>query len=189
MSIWRLGALASLPLLLAACAASGPKFAEVETGFPAQRPGEGRIFFYRQTGMGAAVQPEIKLNGQPVGAPEPSSFFFVDRPAGKYTASARTEVESTVDFDLHAGEPTYVRMDMTMGLFVGHPQLSVRPPAEAAAALRQLAYIGAVPVASGRLAAPPAAGTPAPAPAPARQSAPAAGVTLDDLRGLLPPKQ
>lgn len=192
MSFWRLGVLASLPLLLAACAASGPKFSEVQASFPAQRSGEGRIFVYRELGMGGAVQPEIKLNGQPVGAPEPGSFFFVDRPAGKYTASARTEVESSVDFTLVPGEATYVNLAITMGLLVGHPHLSVRAPAEAMAAIGGLAYIGAVPVVRGQQAvagAPASASAAAAAPGPARQAKPASGVTMDDLRGLLPARQ
>jgi hypothetical protein len=190
----RLAAIACLTLLLAGCAATGPKFAEVEANLPALRAGEGRIYIFREnTGMGAGVRPDVRLNGEVVGAPQPGSFFFVDKPVGHYTASARTEAESSVEFLLREGENAYVSLRIGMGLLVGRPQLMLHPAQAGAAALPGLAYIGSVPLAPGR-ADPVTAGavpggtgrstTPAPVAAPpaARQGA----VTLDDLSGLLP---
>ncbi|WBY00165.1 DUF2846 domain-containing protein [Ramlibacter tataouinensis] len=189
-------AVACFSVLLAACAATGPRFTEVQANLPQLRGGEGRIFFFRDnSAVGAAVQPDIRLGGEDVGALQPGAFFFVDRPAGHYTASARTESESSVDFDLRGQDTVYVSLHITMGLLVGRPTLTLHPPDAGAAAVQSLAYTGSIPLApnrsapsAGRATATSPAPEPAPTPTPAPATAPSPGaVTLDDLRGLLPP--
>jgi hypothetical protein len=179
---WHWGALLALVMLLAGCAASGPKYAEVEASMPSLRPGQGRIVFLRTTGFGPGVRPDIRLNGDVVGASEPGSFFFVDRPVGRYTASARTEVESSVEVQVRDGEVSYVESRITMGLFIGHPLLSIATEPQALAALPSLAYTGAIPLVPGR----PRQSATRPSPASPAGVRPG-GVTMDDLRGLLPP--
>lgn len=181
--------------LLAGCAATGPRFIEVQGSLPELREGEGRVFFFRENkGMGAGVRPDVRLNGEVVGAPQPGSFFFVDRPAGHYTAQARTEAESSVSFELAAGESVYVSLQIGMGLLVGRPQLMVHPAAMGEAALPQLAYIGSIPLVPGQPhpvtggavrggTQTPTPQGPGPAPQAATRRSP---VTMDDLRGLLP---
>jgi hypothetical protein len=83
---------------------------------------KGRIYFYRSGILGAAVQPEIRLNNEVVGRAVPGGFFFVDRPKGSYEASATTEVESKLAFALAPGETKYIRVSISLGLFVGHMQ-------------------------------------------------------------------
>lgn len=187
---------ACLALLLSACAATGPKFIEVEASLPEVRPGEGRIFIFREhSTVGGGVRPDIRLNGQVVGSPPGGGFFFVDRPAGRYTATARTEIESRVEFELPEGQAAYVSIHINVGFVVGRPQLFVHPPVTGAAALRYLSYAGTIPLVPGR-ASPVTAGTlpggapqspPQAAPHPAQQAAMPSAVTMDDLRGLLPP--
>jgi hypothetical protein len=193
MRFLRLAAIACLTILLGACAATGPRFAEVEASLPQLRPGEGRIFIFREnTAVGAGVRPDVRLNGEVIGTPQPGSFFFVDRPAGRYTASARTEAESTVEFEVGNGESAYVSLKIGMGLLVGRPHLAVLPAAAGAAALPSLAYIGAIPLVPGK-ADPVTAGAlrggtgkpPAQQP-PSGRAASQSPVTMDDLSGLLP---
>lgn len=62
----RLFPLVLVSALLSACA-SGPKYADVMSTQPSLTPTQGRIYFYRPSALGAAVQPDIKLNGQKVG--------------------------------------------------------------------------------------------------------------------------
>ncbi len=64
--------------------ASGPVFSEVSKSFVAPKPDEGRIFVYRTSALGAAVQPSVMLNGKDVGSAVPHGFFYVDRPGGSY---------------------------------------------------------------------------------------------------------
>jgi hypothetical protein len=81
---------------------------------------QGRIYFYRTYMMGAAVQPSIYLNGEAVGKAVPGGFWYVDRPSGNYEVSATTEMENKLTFTLERAQTRYVRLDMSIGLFVGH---------------------------------------------------------------------
>lgn len=183
MQIFRLLVIAAA-IFLTGCAATGPRYAEVEANFPTLRPGYGRLVVYRSGGLGAAVQPDIKLNGEVVGKSQPQGFFFADRTAGKYTVSARTEVETTLDVDLVEGGTTYVQTSITVGLLVGQPRLTLRDESTAIQQLPRLAYIGGIPLIPGTPRASTANNT---AVRSTDERTRAAGpVTLDDLSGLLP---
>jgi hypothetical protein len=80
----------------------------------------GRIYFYRPSVHGAAIQPNIYLNGKVVGKAVSKGFFYVDTPLGEYKAVATTEVRRTLSFTLDKGETKYVLMQITMGFWVGH---------------------------------------------------------------------
>ncbi|WP_316152113.1 DUF2846 domain-containing protein [Cupriavidus sp. BIC8F] len=130
--------------LLAGCA-SGVKHADMAASIPTMKPGEGRVYFLRSASMfGAAIQPDLRLNNQVVGESKPGGFFFVDRPAGKYVASAATETEKTLSFVLDAGETKYVRSSPSIGLMVGRVVLELETPEKAKAELASLSYTGDV---------------------------------------------
>lgn len=112
-------------LLLGGCAAfimgcaSGPKYGQVRIAQLGQE--NGRIYFYRITGaFGAAIQPAVKLNGQVVGVAKPTGFFYVDRAPGNYEVETSTEVNRRLTFTLEKGQTRYVRLNIGMGVFVGH---------------------------------------------------------------------
>jgi hypothetical protein len=119
MRIGKILALCALTLL-AGCATGGARYADVNVAAPKLAADRGRIYFYRTSILGLAIQPGIKLNGESVGSAAPGGFFFVDRPRGNYVASSATEVESTLAFALAAGETKYVRTSITPGIVVGH---------------------------------------------------------------------
>ncbi len=179
-------------LVLGGCAATGPRFSEVQEGFPAIKAGHGRVMVYRTGGLGPAIQPDVRLNGEVIGKMQPEGFFFVDRPVGRYTVSARTEIETSLDVELTDGLTVYVEGMITMGLFVGQPRFSLQSETTARGKLTALAYTGAVPLAAARSAGGASAGTAPPAgipsgPGPGSPSPRAGGrVTMDDLSGLLP---
>ena len=129
-----------LVALLSGCA-SGPKYAEVVPTIPSLTPSQGRIYFYRPSALGAAVQPEITLNKQKVGTAKPHGFYFVDRAPGDYEVAASTETEKKLTFTLEPRQERFVRLKIQMGLFVGRivPELVDR--AEAEAELKELSYI------------------------------------------------
>lgn len=130
--------------LVSACA-TGPKFSEVASSMPALKAGDGRIYFFRSSSMiGGAIQPDIRLNGQVVGESKPGGFFYVDRPAGNYVASASTETEKSVSFKLEPGETKYIRSSIGMGLFAGRPVLEPEDPRKANAELASLSYTGSI---------------------------------------------
>jgi Protein of unknown function (DUF2846) len=75
----------------------------------------GRIYFYRTALIGAAVQPDVKLNGEVVGKAVPNGFFYADRPAGNYQVATETEVERKLTFTLERGQVRYARLNISMG--------------------------------------------------------------------------
>jgi len=114
-----------LPLLLAVAAlagcATGPDFKSYSATVPPVAQNQGRIWFYRPSKMaGAAVQPEVKLNGEKVGKAQPGCFFYADRAPGQYEVKCTTEWSDTCKLTLAAQETTYVRLGLMVGLFVGH---------------------------------------------------------------------
>lgn len=157
--------MAYVALCLVGCGATGPRYSEIESKLPPLEKDQGRIFFYRASFLGGAVQPDVRLNGQVIGTSQPNSFFFVDRPEGNYKASAQTEAEATVNVKVLPMTVSYVAMGITMGIMVGRPTFSLVTETQAKSDLPALAYGGSVPV-STRTAA-----TSQPTPAASAQSA------------------
>jgi hypothetical protein len=132
----------ALSFLMAGCA-SGVRHSEMASSIPSLKSGEGRVYFLRSASMlGAAVQPDLRLNNDVVGESKPGGFFFVDRPAGKYVAAAATETEKTLSFVLDSGETKYVRNSPSMGLMVGRVVLELETPEKAKEDLASLSYTG-----------------------------------------------
>lgn len=97
----------ALSLLLAAMlvgCGTGVPYTSMEPQQSAFDPEMGRIFLYRTTVFGAAIQPRIILNGDVVGISKAKGFFFVDRPPGEYVIQTSTEVERRLSFVLEPGE-------------------------------------------------------------------------------------
>jgi hypothetical protein len=130
-------------MLLAGCATAGPKFSEMSaaTNRP-PAPGNGRIYFYRTTVLGAALQPEVRLNGQVVGRAVPRGFFFVDAPAGNHEVSTSTEVERKLTLTLEPSQVRYVKFNVSMGFFVGHVYGELVEEAKGASEIADTHYVG-----------------------------------------------
>ena len=109
-------------LLLGGCATSttGPMYMQFKPSEPKLEPTNGRIYLYRTSMLGAAVQPPVKVNDEVVGSSQPRGFFFVDRKPGEYVISTTTEVERKLSLTLEAGQTRYVRLNISIGFFVGH---------------------------------------------------------------------
>ena len=104
---------------LSACA-SGAKFTEVNPNLVSESPDMGRIFFYRPSSLGAALQPDVMLNNEKIGKAISWGFFYIDRPAGNYQCVTSTEVKRKLSFILEPGQTRYVRFSVSFGFFVGH---------------------------------------------------------------------
>ena len=128
--------------LLSACA-GGPKYAEVASAIPAQKSGEGRIYFYRESSMvGAAIQPDIQLNGAKVGESVPGGFFFVDQKPGSMKVATSTEVEKQLTFTLDPGQVRYVKTVIGFGLVAGRVYPELVDPATGRKDIESLSYTG-----------------------------------------------
>jgi hypothetical protein len=110
---------AFLALAVTGCA-SGPQYRDLHPAEAPLAPGNGRIYIYRTAVLGAAVQPDVKLNDEVVGSAVPKGYFFLDRPAGNYEISTSTEVKRSLSLTLEPAQSRYVRLNISMGFFVGH---------------------------------------------------------------------
>ena len=129
-----------LSTLVAGCA-SGAKYAEVLSSIPSLASSQGRIYFYRPSALGTAVQPDIKLNGQKVGTAKPHGFYFVDRDPGDYEVTAATETEKKLTFTLEPRQERFVRLKIQMGVFVGRIVPELVDKAEAEGEVKDLSFI------------------------------------------------
>ncbi len=135
-------AIVACAALLAACA-SGPKHAEVQSSIPALKATEGRLYVYRTSSMlGAAIQPNVMVNGKVAGESKPGGFFFVDLAPGTVEVSSSTEVEKKLTLTLDAGQTRYVRTSVGFGLMVGRVYPELVDNAVGAKEIADTSYIG-----------------------------------------------
>jgi hypothetical protein len=106
-----------------------------------EAPETGRIFFYRFTALGAALQPDIVMNGTVIGKSIAQGFFFLDCPPGEYEVMTATEVKRKASFVLDAGQTRYIRFGVSMGFFVGHVYGELVDPQEALPQIQQCKYV------------------------------------------------
>lgn len=173
--------IACLIVFLSGCAATGTKGGEMQSELDTVGQNQGRIFFYRSASLvGAAIRPNISLNGAVVGESQPGGFFYVDVEPGIHEATARTEVLATLMIPIKAGEKRYVRSSIHFGVLIGRVELALIDAAQAQAELGTLSFTGTLQ--GGAPASPSVAQTPT-NPARLPSSKP---VTLDDLDALLP---
>lgn len=143
--------------------AHGQKYAVHHAGEPAVSADQGRIYFYRESGiLGAAMQPAIKVNGEKVGDSSPGDYFYIDRPPGTYEISATTEKEESISVPLTAGQVVYVKTSVSMGFLVGHVSPEVVASDQAATEIADCDFAGKdAPAGTGTPAATAAASQPA----------------------------
>jgi hypothetical protein len=133
-----------LALSLSACA-SGIKFADMKPALSPPTQEVGRIFFYRPVTLGAALKPNILVNGLKVGESVAWGFFHIDRPPGTYQVTTKTEAEyRTVSFVLDKGQTRYIRFSVSMGFFAGHVYGELVDQVTALPELEECKYAGQV---------------------------------------------
>lgn len=138
-------AVAGLVIALTGCAATGPKFKEMEASVPKLSADQGRVYFYRNASMlGAALTPAIKFDGKAVGESKQGGYFFVDAAAGSHEASTSTEATNKVTFVLDKGEVKYVRTSVSMGFMAGHVVPELVSADDAKKELVDLSYTGGI---------------------------------------------
>jgi len=127
--------------LLAGCA-TGPKYGEIAPSFGKLSPDKARIYVYRASALGAAVQPQVKLNGETIGTAVSQGFFYVDRAPGHYEMMTSTEVDRKLSLTLDKGQTRYVRLNISLGFFVGHVYPELVEPDVGQKEIQECSYIG-----------------------------------------------
>jgi hypothetical protein len=128
---------------LAACAtlvgcASGPTFAEYRSTLPPCPKGEARVWFYRPAWVGAAVQPNVNLDGAPVGKAVPKGFFHADTTPGVHQVSITTEWTHKRPITVPPNTDSFIRLNLFPGLFVAHIVPEQVPPPQALSEIQDL---------------------------------------------------
>jgi hypothetical protein len=100
--------------------ATGPGYAEMAGSIPPVPADKGRIYFYRPSALGAAVQPAVRLDGKEVGTAKSKGFFYVDAEPGNHFVETTTEVSRRLTLILEKGQTRYVKLSISMGFAVGH---------------------------------------------------------------------
>ena len=134
-------AILAMLALLSACA-TGPTYADVAPTLSPPPEDSARVFIYRTALLGAAVQPDVKLNGDVVGRAVPGGFFYVDRPPGNYEMVTSTEVDRKLSFTLDKGQTRYVRLEISLGFFVGHVYPELVEASVGAKEIQKTSYTG-----------------------------------------------
>ena len=134
-------AIVLVTVYLVGCA-TGPKFSEISPSLTETMPNKGRIYIYRTAVLGAAVQPEVKLNGEVIGKAVPNGFFYVDREPGDYKITTSTEVDRHLSLILEKGQTRYVRLNISMGFFVGHVYPELVENEDGEKEIQQCSYTG-----------------------------------------------
>jgi len=109
-------------LFLSGCSASGPAFKPYGE-FSSEK---GLVYIYRQAQFqGSAIAYTVKANGVAIGTLKNGGYLTYLADLGPVIFSAKTEAKAEVTIDIKAGETYYIKGDIGMGFFVGHPKLSV----------------------------------------------------------------
>jgi hypothetical protein len=131
---------AALLLLFVGCA-SGPKFSAVRNQAPALRSGESRIFVYRTSSLGGAVQPDVRIDEKVASRAVPGKVTFVDIKPGKHSIACTTEKTNSLDFDIAAGETKYIELVPYFGILIGHIDPQLVPENKAEEEIKDLRYM------------------------------------------------
>jgi hypothetical protein len=109
-------------MLLAGCATLGPKF-EAAQAIPADK---AVIYVYRESGIvGGGVAYMVRVNDADVSTLPAGGYFVYLATPGELEFSAKTEARTSVTLDAKAGQTYYIKGTIGVGLFVGHPHLTV----------------------------------------------------------------
>lgn len=122
--------------------ASGPTYQEHASAMQPVSAENGRIYIYRKSALGAAVQPEVRVDDNVVGKAKPKGFFYVDLPPGNHVISASTEAERNLNLTLDTSEEKYVRLEIKMGAFVGHVKPVLVETAVGKEEIQAMKYMG-----------------------------------------------
>jgi hypothetical protein len=133
-------AVAMLALVIAGCA-SGPKFVPVAAlDVPADK---GLVYIYRTSSpLGFGVIYDVNAGSQKVVKLQNGGYFPYFCPPGQVEFWAMTEAKSSVTLNVEAGSTYYLRGTLTMGFFVGHPNLEIIPAEQAE---KEIAECGLIP--------------------------------------------
>jgi hypothetical protein len=92
---------------------------------PPPAEGQGTIVFFRESKFaGAAVSFKVRESGKELGKLSSGTYFTLQVPAGKHQFEVHSEAKDILTLEVEPGETYYVIGTISMGVLVGHPNLS-----------------------------------------------------------------
>jgi hypothetical protein len=92
---------------------------------PAPPEGQGQILFWRSsTVVGSGMGCGVNLGTERVSALGAGHYFILPMTPGSYQFNAKSEAKDVLDVAVKAGETSFVKCTIKMGIMVGRPNLS-----------------------------------------------------------------
>ena len=109
--------------------------------YPDVSTGKSLVYFYRENKLeGFGLSYIIYANEEKVGRLQNGTYFFKEFEPGEYIFWAQTEAKDELILKLEPNEIYYIKGQITMGLFIGRPDLINVTELEAKSKIRYLKY-------------------------------------------------
>jgi hypothetical protein len=82
------------------------------------------VFFRESKFAGGAVSFKVRESGKELGKLSSGTYFTLQVPAGKHQFEVHSEAKDILTLEVEPGETYYVIGTISMGVLVGHPNLS-----------------------------------------------------------------
>lgn len=123
-NLLRIATVLLVVLLIAGCATTGPQY-QAATDVPADR---ALVYVYREAGfVGGGLSYMVRANDVEISTLPAGGYFVYHAVPGEIEFSAKTEARTSVTIDAEAGRTYYIKGTVGVGVFVGHPHLTVVP--------------------------------------------------------------
>lgn len=123
--IIRLAAVAAMIAATSASAADRVPGRPAPATLPTPPEGQGQVLFWRSgTVVGSGMGCGVNLGTERISALGAGHYFLLPLAPGSYQFNAKSEAKDVLDVAVKAGETTYVKCTIKMGIMVGRPNLS-----------------------------------------------------------------
>jgi hypothetical protein len=110
----------------AGAAGEGDKPIKIAATIAAPPAGMGQIVFYRSSMMGALISCRVHEAGVVVNKLPPGRYFVHQTSPGVHEYTVKSEAKDVLRVNVEAGETTYARCAIGMGIGMGRPNLSTQ---------------------------------------------------------------
>ena len=115
-------AVGAMTTLMSGCATLGSAYTP-DSNAPKDK---GTVYVYRPKAFGGGgISYTVSANGTEVSSLPSGGYFVYYAAPGETEFSAKTEAKTSVTLDVKPGQTYYVQGTIGMGVFVGHPHLTL----------------------------------------------------------------
>jgi hypothetical protein len=109
--------------------------------YPKPRPDKGLVYFYRESSfVGGGVSYYVNDGDKRIGGLKNGTYFYTWADPGTHNYWAKTEARAEKTLSVETNKTYYVRGEVGMGFFVGHPKLTIVSEDEGKSAVPHSSY-------------------------------------------------